>query len=150
MKSTRLTSIFYSSLIAFALTIGSLASTHSPVAQPLLAKVNIPFAFQTPTRTLPAGIYLIHRDSENVIRLEGPGSVGGYVVIYETDKPHADNRTVIVFNQYGDKYFLRQIWTPENNVAFGCPKSLAESVEAKNNQASTSKVNSVIVSTTEF
>jgi hypothetical protein len=134
MKNTRLTSILNSSLIACALTIGSLASTQFASAQTPLAEVNIPFAFQTPTRTLPAGTYLIHRKSDHLIWLEGPGSVGGFVMTYDAIKSHAPDRGVVVFDRYGDKYFLSQIWTAGDKVGLECPKGRAESLEAKNKQ----------------
>jgi hypothetical protein len=118
MKDTRLTSILNSSLVACALTIASLASTQLASAQmePVLAEVNIPFAFQTPTRTLPAGVYRIHRKSDHLIRLEGPGSARGFVLTYDIVESHASNRGVIVFDRYGDKYFLHQIWTARRST----------------------------------
>ena len=65
MKNTRLTSILNSSLIACALTIGSLASTQYASAQSktALAEVKIPFAFQARAQTMPAGTYQIDRES---------------------------------------------------------------------------------------
>jgi hypothetical protein len=136
MKNTRLTSILNSSLIAGALTIVSLASTQFASAQPPMAKVNIPFAFQVGTTgTLPAGNYLIHRQSKYLIRLEGPGFAKGFVMTHEIVKPYASNHGVIIFDRYGDKYFLRQIWTAEDNVGLECPKSRAEGLEAKNKQS---------------
>ena len=64
MKNTRLTSILSSSVIACALTIGSLTSAPSALAQSRTALVvNIPFAFQTENQTLPAGMYHIERES---------------------------------------------------------------------------------------
>ena len=71
MKNTRLTSILSSSLIAGALTIGSLASTQSALAQSetALAEVNIPFSFQTATQTMPAGTYRIDQESGYLVLL---------------------------------------------------------------------------------
>lgn len=135
MKDTRLTFTLNSSLIACALTIGSLALTPFSSAQAPMAAVNIPFAFQTATTgTLPAGIYLIHRQSAHLIRLEGPGSVRGFVMTHDTVKSHASNHGVIIFDKYGDKYFLHQIWTPGDNVGVECSKGRAETLEAKNKQ----------------
>jgi hypothetical protein len=135
MKNTRFTSILNSCLVACALTIGSLALTPFSSAQAPMAEVNIPFAFQTgTTRTLPAGIYLIHRQSEHVIRLEGLGFARGFVMTHEIVQSHASNQGVIIFDRYGDKYFLRQIWTAGDNVGLECPKGRAESLEAKNKQ----------------
>jgi hypothetical protein len=142
MKNTRLTSILSSSLIAGALTIGSLASTQLALAQSetALAEVNIPFAFQTTNQTLPAGKYRIDRESTHLIRLEGPGRTGGFVMTYDAIKNQAPDHGALVFDRYGDKYYLRQIWTAGNNVGNECPKSRAEkeSQLAKNNVAPSS------------
>lgn len=134
MKDTRLTSILNSSLVACALMIGSLASTQLASAQAPLAKVNIPFAFQTANRTLPAGIYRIHRKSDHLILLEGPGSARGFAITYDAIQSHASDRSVLIFDRYGDKYFLSQIWTAGDRMGLECAKGRAESLEAKNKQ----------------
>ncbi len=130
MKNTRLTSILSSSLIACALTIGSLASAPSALAQSstTVAVVNIPFAFQTERQTLPAGMYRIDRQSGNLLRLEGPGNAGGFVMTHDAIKTHPPDHGTIVFDRYGDKYFLHQIWTAGNSTGLECPKSRAEKV----------------------
>jgi hypothetical protein len=139
MKNTRLTSILGSSLIACALTIGTLASTQSASAQSPtgLAEANIPFAFQTPSQTMPAGKYRIDRESTNLLRLEGPGVAGGFVVTHEAVKSHAPDHGVLVFERYGDTYYLRQIWTAGNNTGLECAKGRheKESMLAKNKPA---------------
>jgi hypothetical protein len=142
MKNTRLTSILSSSLIACALTIGSLASAPSALAQSstTVAVVNIPFTFQTERQTLPAGMYRIDRQSGNLLRLAGPDRAGGYVMTHDAIKTHAPDHGTIVFDRYGDKYFLRQIWTEGNSTGLECPKSRAEkaALVAQNEQAVTS------------
>jgi hypothetical protein len=139
MKNTRLTSILGSSLIASALTIGSLASTQFASAQSAtaLAEVNIPFAFQTTNQSLPAGKYRIDLESNHLIRLQGPSQAGGFVMSHDAVKTHAPEHGIVVFDRYGDKYYLRQIWTAGNTVGVECPKSRAEkeSMLAKNKQA---------------
>src|ERR1700733_4498062 len=94
MKNTRLTSILSSGLVASALAIGSLASTQSVSAQTSrpLADVNIPFAFQTATATLPAGAYRVILESNDLIYLRGPGSAGALVMTHTAIKSHAAGR----------------------------------------------------------
>jgi hypothetical protein len=142
MKNTRLTSILGSNLIVCALTIGTLASTQSALAQSStpLAEVNIPFTFQTANRTLPAGLYRIDREFDHVILLRGPGQAAGFVQMHDAVKSHASDHGAIVFDRYGDKYYLRQIWTAGSTDGLECPKSRAEkeSLQAKNKQAPSS------------
>jgi hypothetical protein len=142
MKNTRLTSNLGSTLIACALTIGTLASTQSASAQSetALAEVNIPFNFQTANRTLPAGMYRIDREFGHVILLRGPGQAASFVEMHNAVKSHAADHGTVVFDRYGDKYYLRQIWTAGSTDGLECPKSRAEkeSLQAKNKQAPSS------------
>jgi hypothetical protein len=139
MKSTRLTSILGSSLIATALAIGSLASTQTASAQipSVMAEVTIPFDFQNGKQALPAGTYRIAVASDHLIRLQGSGSAGGFVFTHDTSRAHASKQGSVVFARYGDKYYLHQIWTAGSKDGLECPKSRAEkaSVQASNMQA---------------
>jgi hypothetical protein len=140
MKNTRLTSILGSSFIACALTIGSLASSQPASAQTTtVAEVNIPFAFQTPLQTLPAGKYQIDRESGVLVLLKGSDK-SGFVEMHGATKSRAADHGYLVFDRYGDKYFLRQIWTAGNSDGLECSKSRAEkeSLQARNKQAPTS------------
>ena len=137
MKSTRLSSILSSGFIACALAIGSLASTQSASAQTSIAKVTIPFDFQTGKQTLPAGTYRVERESPNLIKLEGPGKAGGYVLMHDAIKTKAPAQGMLSFDRTGGKYYLRQIWTAGNPTGLECAKSRAEkaALVATNNEA---------------
>jgi hypothetical protein len=139
MKNTRLTSILSSSLIASALAIGSLASTQFASAQTptAVAEVNIPFAFQTTTQALPAGMYRVVVESNHLIRLQGTGSTGGFVLAHDAIRYHASDRGSLVFDRYGDKYYLHQIWSAGSTAGLECAKGRAEkeSLQASNTQA---------------
>jgi hypothetical protein len=140
MKNTRLASILSSSLIASALAIGSLASTHVASAQTPLADVNIPFAFHTPTQTLPAGKYRVILESNNMVLLRGAGSSAGLVMTHDAIRFQAASHGTMVFKRYGEKYYLRQIWTAGDPHGLECSKSRAEkqSVQAEITQAPSS------------
>lgn len=126
MKNT-INSILSSSVIACALTLGSIASTPFASAQSptTAAEVNIPFAFQTTTHSLPAGKYRIVQESKNVIWLQG-SSTGAFAVTYDAVASKAPTHGTVVFHRYGDKYYLHEIWTAGNVVGLECPKSRAE------------------------
>lgn len=127
MKTTRFTTILRSSLIACALTIGTLASTQTAAAQGgnAVAQANIPFAFQSGNQHMPAGEYRITRD-DHLILLRGPSNAADYVLMNETVSVKAPSKGKIVFDRYGDKYFLREIWTAGKSDGLECPKSRAE------------------------
>jgi hypothetical protein len=143
MKNTRLTSILSSSLlIAGALMIGLLALTQSASAQShmVVAKVNIPFAFQMGNQALPAGTYVIDRESGHLILLRGPSGATGFATTIDSRRLHAATHGTIVFDQYGNKYFLRQIWQAGATEGIECLKGRAEkaAVVAQNEQAASS------------
>jgi hypothetical protein len=127
MKTTRFTSILGSSVIACALMIGTLASTQTAAAQSgnAVAEANIPFAFQSGNQHMPAGQYRITRD-DHLILLRGPANVADYVLVNTAASATAPSKGKIVFHRYGDKYFLREIWTAGNSDGLECPKSRAE------------------------
>jgi hypothetical protein len=142
MKNTRLNSILSSSLIACALTIGSLASTQIASAQisTQLAQVDIPFSFQMSDKTLPAGTYRIDLEGNHVVLLRGPEKASGFLMMHSANKAKAADHGTVVFDRYGDKYYLRQIWTAGTTNGLECPKSRAESnaIVAQNKQSATS------------
>jgi hypothetical protein len=141
MKNTRINSILSSSIIACALAIGSFASIQSASAQnTTIAKVTIPFAFQTGSQTLPAGTYRIERESSNLILLEGPGKASGLLLMHAASRSKAPDHGMLSFDRTGDKYYLRQIWTAGNPTGLECPKSRAEkaALVAVNEEAITS------------
>ena len=139
MKNTRLSSILSSGFIACALAIGSLASTQSASAQTTMVKVTIPFDFQTSSQTLPAGTYIVARESSDVILLEGPGKANGFVLMHAASRSKAPDHGLLSFDRAGDKYYLRQIWTAGSTTGLECQKSRSEkaALVAANNEAPT-------------
>jgi hypothetical protein len=116
MKSSHLASITRSTLIACTLMIGTLAATHSASAQSpeALATVNIPFTFHMGDQTMPAGMYRIDLVSNHVVKLQGPDHAVGSAAMHSATKLDASDHGIIVFDPYGENYFLRQIWTAGN------------------------------------
>ncbi len=138
MKSTRFSSILSSGFIACALAIGSLASTQSASAQnTTIAKVTIPFDFQTGKQSLPAGTYRVERESASIILLQGPGNASGFVLMHAASRSKAPDHGMLSFDRTGGKYYLRQIWTAGSPNGLECPKSHAEktALVATNNEA---------------
>ena len=143
MKNTRLTSILGSSLIACALSLGSLVATQSASAQSTaVAEVNIPFAFHTPTQTLPAGAYRVDRTGNLLILTSTDSKAAGFVLTHSAIKTQAPNHGYVVFERYGDTYYLEQIWTAGENTGIECRKGRAEkeSMMAKNSTTAPSSV----------
>lgn len=83
-----------------------------------LMKVNIPFSFSADNHTLPAGEYFVKTVTpERTIALVSAD--GKHATIINdlpnyASEPSPNNR--LVFNRYGDQYFLTQLWCRGDNV----------------------------------
>ena len=84
-----------------------------------LMKVNIPFAFSIDNHTLPAGTYYVRAvtPEHNI----APVSADGKRSVIVNDMPNYASdpslNTRLVFQKYGNEYFLSQVWTKGENVA---------------------------------
>jgi len=137
MKKLRFVSILSSGLFACALGFITLASTPSAVAQGFTsAKVEIPFAFQTGRSRMPAGLYQITNQSDNIVVLRGPDQVSAFVVMHSAIVSRTQPREKITFHRYGNKYFLSQIWRAGDTFGLECSKTRTEKDTelAKSNQ----------------
>ncbi len=112
-------------------------------AGPLMAQGNIsadiPFAFAAGAKWLPAGHYKLSTNTTNgLVRISSADDSANLMIL---STPARGRNTTgdcrLVFNKYGDRYFLSQIWRPDDLVR-ELPKSKAEREEMAN--ASPSRV----------
>jgi hypothetical protein len=96
-------------------------------------EVNIPFEFQIGSRTLPAGDYSIKRLTQNSVLVRSAD--GKRSAIAQTPKTITANekgkQEKLVFNQYGDQYFLSQVWMVRGGDGRELYKSDAENQAAR-------------------
>lgn len=95
--------------LLFALTIISAqAQSRSRVT------AHIPFAFQVGDKTLPAGDYSVKRLSQNALLVESEdGSARALAQVPRSIQNGANAKAAtekLVFRQYGEQYFLAQVW----------------------------------------
>ncbi|MFY9529972.1 MAG: hypothetical protein WBC04_17880 [Candidatus Acidiferrales bacterium] len=103
---------------AFALAFGLLLSIAVAgvcyAQQPALVG-NVPFAFQVGNKTLPAGEYRIERAPTGDGCLQLIRQQGGHPLMFvptmPVDPKDGKSEPVLIFNHYGNSYFLSQIWT---------------------------------------
>ncbi len=77
--------------------------------------INIPFAFQAGKTALPAGEYDIDKIMPHVVRVVSTdGSLACLIVSNAVANPTGPPETKLVFNRYGEKYFLSQVWLADN------------------------------------
>jgi len=85
----------------------------SPV---VTVRVNVPFAFSVNNQVLPAGSYeIVQNDNTSMLTIRNQSDRKSTIFSVNT----ADERRVpaaakLVFNRYGDQYFLSQVWTRDS------------------------------------
>lgn len=94
-----------------ALTV--MASTRVARAQELMV-VNIPFDFVAGNTTLPAGEYSVKVSGPvNTLVLidRKDSSAAAFINTNAAAASEPQSESKLVFNRYGDRYFLSQVWT---------------------------------------
>jgi hypothetical protein len=99
------------------LTVSSLFLAHGALAQEPVLKANIPFSFAVGNTWMPAGDYTISSPDHLVIKLKSvkTGSVAE-VVASPSLRESTPGTSELVFDKYGESYFLHQILCP-NDIA---------------------------------
>lgn len=104
--------------------------------------VNIPFDFNIRGKMLPAGEYNVTNASiadSMILTIKRSDGRGNAVVLTKTiESRDAQSESRLVFNRYGERYFLSQVWTLGSAQGRELYKSkqerASESELAKNNQ----------------
>ena len=92
---------------------------------------NIPFQFTIGNQTLPAGEYTIryiNQDSgKNTLLIKSTDGRNSRIVqMTPAQKSTPAEKASLVFNQYGDSYFLSEVWNAADQFGLSLPKSRAE------------------------
>ena len=125
MKSIR-------SLITLCLFLAA-TQIFAQVEQRPLVKVNIPFTFTAGDQTLPAGEYVLSTvQPERTIRIAGVGTAASTIQTVSSSyalRPSQNSR--LVFERYGDSYFLKEVWNAGSDQAHLLSRSKREAEMAK-------------------
>src|ERR1700747_3699563 len=80
--------------------------------------VNIPFQFHAGNTKLPAGKYRIHMldDSDLTVMeiISADGSTSALFQVQESDANSAPAKSELIFNKYGNRYFLSKLFDEGN------------------------------------
>ena len=108
---------------------------------PSRAEVKIPFAFTAGKATLKAGTYSIKRVSDNTLAIR---RVDGQATVIVSSPLTIESRNYkggqrLVFNKYGDEYFLSEVWlsvdTGRQLFPSGAERKAAREYSIANNNA---------------
>jgi hypothetical protein len=82
--------------------------------------IHIPFNFSVGEKSFTAGKYVIQRnrkDSDTVWVIKRKDNVGSALMLTQSVRANDPaEETRLVFNRYGDIYFLSEFWTPGSNT----------------------------------
>jgi len=102
----------------------------SAFAQTVHVRGNIPFNFAVGNKTLPAGTYDVgtidHRNSKILLLEARDGNASMMVGSNAAENLKPADKTKLVFNQYGNRYFLSQIWVAGETRGHQLPKTSRE------------------------
>lgn len=110
--------------IASLLVLSMMAVARSVHAQDLVA--NIPFEFMTATTTLPAGDYTVKELSSGVLLQNRAEHASAFVMTIPAQAKRGPVDSKLIFNRYGNRYFLSEIWSSESEIGKQLPKSARE------------------------
>ena len=147
-----------------SLTMVSLAAVFTLAAATMNARAqsrtqytaNIPFEFTVGNQTLPAGLYAIANiqtaDGTVILQVRAKGQDGVMRLTNGVQAKEARQKTVLVFNRYGERNFLAEMWRAGEREGRQLPKSKSElAIErevARN--PSQSSPSAILVSTVEI
>jgi hypothetical protein len=112
-------------LFVCAFAAVALASASQAFAQGTELKVKVPFAFESGSQHYPADTYTIHFESSHILLLQGH-SIGGFVMTSSAESMKPAETGKVVFQRYGDRYYLRQVWTAGSTTGNECVKTREE------------------------
>jgi hypothetical protein len=115
-------------VMAGMMALTAMASTRVAQAQELLV-VNVPFHFVAGNKTLPAGVYSIKVSApERTLLLVDRKDAAASTFMNTNPVATAEIQTEakLIFNRYGDRYFLSQVWTEGNSQGRQLLKSAQE------------------------
>ncbi len=136
-------------LVKFGLfaVIAMIAASVPTQAQSLQYKLtaNIPFDFTVIDKKLPAGKYAISRAQQSngdlviqIVSADGEKNVSRLTIPVITRDPVKQG--MLVFHQYGNEYFLSEIWPAGGHTGRALPKSRTERGFEQKNDVTVARV----------
>ena len=114
-----------------------------PVSMPANAQTdhhtmiaNVPFGFELGSKHLAPGKYTISTPIDGVVELRSNSDVA-MILTHDGESSKPTKTAKIVFDRYGDHYFLRQVWfNPEEKAYLESSESKAEKQAKRSELAS--------------
>lgn len=116
MLRTTFTAALVASLAGFCLS-----------AQTVKLEAHVPFEFQMGKAVLPAGDYSVTQSGHVLILRNESGKASAIALLGPgASRKAAEPNGVLVFNKYGEEYFLSTLWAPNATAGVAIPKTARE------------------------
>jgi hypothetical protein len=99
---------FRASIFAAVVAFAPISPASHAQNSGMLARVNVPFGFQTDSQHLAAGVYTLELANEHTLVIRG-ASQSWVVMTSAEDNAQPAERGTALFHKYGDQYFLSKI-----------------------------------------
>jgi hypothetical protein len=107
-------------------------------------EAQVPFQFHVGNTTLPAGTYVIHRLDDNdgtVMQISRKdGTMSALFDVESTQANSTPEKTELIFNKYGDRYFLSEMFDEGNPDGSRLYASSDEKMASKQSQSTVAQV----------
>jgi len=146
MKKATLTGFAKLGLLAVMMIVAAGASAKAQSLDYRLT-ANIPFEFSVADKKLPAGKYWVSRaqqsQGDTIVQIRSAEGNANVVRLTIPINSHTPMRSAsLIFNRYGNDYFLSEVWTKGGSIGRGLPKTHAERElerKAQDNQIAATK-----------
>lgn len=100
--------------LAIILTLSAVLVSAGSVASSNSVTFTVPFDFQIGNQKLEKGKYRVTRENQNAVLVESLDSNDAVIVLAgnSNDRIKTFDESVLTFNRYGERYFLREINSP--------------------------------------
>ena len=117
----------YAYQVLTALTLVAWLMVPATQAQSIMLKADIPFDFLVGDKRLPSGQYHVKSLNPVLTQIESKDARSTAIVLTTGMQAAKISDTgKLVFNRYGDQYFLSKIWVPSTDTGRQLPKSRFE------------------------
>ena len=112
--------------VGILLVLASVLATGAALAADRAVQANVPFDFAVGDRLLPAGSYTIASLNSDVIVIQSRDHQISLMAITSPDSNESVHGGKLVFDKYGDQYFLSEVLCPTAAISASLPKSRLE------------------------
>ncbi len=120
--------MFQLAIVLGAILLNTMSVSAQTTTKDTLLRAKIPFAFVAGGAHLPAGEYRVyHPGNPYIVVIENKdGTARAMTYVHPSAMKSGETRTKLLFNKYGNEYFLAQVWTERNQEVHQCFKCRVE------------------------